>query len=128
MIESVKYIVNTLEYSLVIMKVNWILAITIMTYLDLVEIKTKPKHQGVNFSNLITVSPIETIIRPRCRSFTKASSGSKQSNLINVNINKHDHEKSNDFLKIMNCRSLKNKYDTILGYITEQDLSLCFLT
>ena len=28
----------------------------------------------------------------------------------------------------MNCRSLTNKYDTILGYITEQDLSLCFLT
>ena len=80
-----------------------------MTYLDSVGMKQKPKRQGVNFSNLITVLPIETITRPIYRSNNIVSNGSRQSNLINVKIDKHDQVRSNDFLKIasMNCRSLK---------------------
>ena len=101
-----------------------------MTYLDCVGMKQNPKHQGVNFSDLITVSPIETINRPRYRSNHIGSNSIRRSNLINVKIDKHDHLCSNDFLKVasMNCRSLKNKFGTVLSYITEQDLSLRFLT
>ncbi len=79
-------------------------------------VRNRQMKGGANNNNLITISPIETLIRPRVSSHRNAPhSNNRNSNLINVNIDKSEYVRENDYLKIasINYRSLKNKYDTI---------------
>ena len=95
------------------------------------------KSRGrVNQSNLILISPIQSVSNERSRNGTKQNNSKcfdrkqyqNHANLVHIKTERDGKSNSNLKFCLLNAQSVKNKYQTINEYILDEKIDICSIT